>query len=130
MTRIQQRPGLRSFWACAILLFCSWAHAATADEVVLAWDPSSSPNIAGYRLYARTRIGGYAQIFELGNISRALVSNLVGGLTYYFAVSAYDREGVESELSNEISYAVPILKPPPTSKPTPNPTPLSAKNQP
>ena len=32
------------------------------------------------------------------------VSGLAGGITYFFAVNCYDTNGLESRLSNEISY--------------------------
>jgi hypothetical protein len=73
----------------------------------LAWDLSSSPNIAGYRLYSGTTSGVYSQTSELGNATSTLVSNLVTGKTYFFVVTAYNTMGVESAPSNEVSYLAP-----------------------
>jgi hypothetical protein len=90
----------------------------------LTWNPSSSPNIAGYRLLSGTTSGVYSQTNEIGNATSTLVSNLVTGKTYFFVVAAYNTMGIESVPSNEVSYLVPSSSPTPTptAKPTPTPT--------
>ena len=35
-------------------------------------------------------------------------SNLASGATYFFAVTAYDTNGLESDYSSEVSYTVPL----------------------
>ena len=35
------------------------------------------------------------------------MSNLLNGTTYFFAVTAYDTNGLESDFSTEISYTIP-----------------------
>jgi chitodextrinase len=47
------------------------------------------------------------------------VSGLIAGTTYYFAVAAYDTNGLESALSAEIHYVVPTTPPPPPKIPSP-----------
>jgi Fibronectin type III domain len=89
-----------------IILVCS-AFEVEATVVTLAWDLSSSPNIAGYRLYSGTTSGVYSQTIEVGNATSTLVSNLVTGKTYFFVVTAYNTMGVESAPSNEASYLAP-----------------------
>jgi hypothetical protein len=100
-----------------IILVCS-AFEVEAAGVTLAWDPASSPNIAGYRLHSGTTSGVYSQTIELGNATSTLVSNLVTGKTYFFVVTAYNTMGVESAPSNEVSY----LAPSPSATPTPTPS--------
>jgi len=100
-----------------IILVCS-AFEVEAAGVTLAWDPASSPNIAGYRLHSGTTSGVYSQTIELGNATSTLVSNLVTGKTYFFVVTAYNTMGVESAHSNEVSY----LAPSPSATPTPTPS--------
>jgi len=73
----------------------------------LTWNPSLSPNIAGYRLHSGTTSGVYSQTIELGNATSTLASNLVTGKTYFFVVTAYNTMGVESARSNEVSYLAP-----------------------
>jgi len=102
-----------------IILVCS-AFEVEAAGVTLAWDPASSPNIAGYRLHSGTTSGVYSQTIELGNATSTLVSNLVTGKTYFFVVTAYNTMGVESAPSNEVSYLAP-----PTTGPAQMVTPAS-----
>ena len=88
---------------------------------MLAWDPAA--NAAGYRLYSGTASHVYTQQTEVGNATSTLVSNLINGQTYFFAVTAYNATGVESPASNEISYVGGAPTPTPTVTPTPSPTP-------
>jgi Fibronectin type III domain len=87
--------------------------------VTLAWDPSLG-NIAGYFLYSGTISGSYSQKISVGNTTMAIVSNLNTGQTYFFAVTAYNSAGLESEYSNQVQYTVPAV---PSPKTTPAPTP-------
>ena len=84
---------------------------AYSESVILAWDPTPGSTIAGYRLYEGTIPNVYPTMLDLGNSTTVTVSNLVGGVTYYFAVTAYDDTGLESPLSAPISYAVPLPRP-------------------
>ena len=72
--------------------------------VNLAWDASSDPNIAGYKLRYGTTSGNPSQTIDVGKTTTATVSNLNDGTTYYFTVTSYNTAGVESQPSNEISY--------------------------
>jgi len=102
---MKPNPGRLLIWGL-IILVCS-AFEIEAAVVTLAWDLSSSPNIAGYRLHSGTTSGVYSQTSELGNATSTLVSNLVTGKTYFFVVTAYNTMGVESALSDEVSYLAP-----------------------
>ena len=102
---MKPNPGRLLIWGL-IILVCS-AFEVEAAVVTLAWDLSSSPDIAGYRLYSGTTSGVYSQTSELGNATSTLVSNLVTGKTYFFVVTAYNTMGVESAPSNEVSHLAP-----------------------
>jgi hypothetical protein len=93
-----------------------------SQSVELGWDPNSDPDLAGYRLYSGTTSGVYTQQIEVGNATTTLVSNLIDGTTYFFAITAYNTSSVESPQSNEISYTVPSPNPSPTPTPSPLPT--------
>ncbi len=96
---------------------------ARPQNVTLAWDPSLG-NIAGYFLYSGTVSENYSQKISVGNTTMALVSNLTTGQTYFFAVTAYNSDGLESGYSNQVQYTVPAVPSP--SLPTPAPTPHPA----
>lgn len=98
------------------------SHTATAAAVTLAWDPSSSADITGYRLYLGTTSGVYLQTSDVGITTSTMVSNLIVGKTYYFVVTAYTSSGLESPPSNEVSFT-PTSSPPPGPSPTPGPGP-------
>src|SRR6266478_7015815 len=89
------------------ILALSWLASITrvvAADVTLAWDADSDPNVVGYRLHSGTTSGVYTQTTEVGNVTAASVSNLVNGNTYFFVVTAYDANAIESAPSNEVSY--------------------------
>ncbi len=90
-----------------------------ADSVTLNWDPSPDPAATGYNLYyggTGTRI--YTNMVPAGNALSATVTGLVAGVTYYFAATATDDTGLESDFSNEVEYSLPSV--PPNQPPTLN----------
>jgi Fibronectin type III domain len=104
------RPGPRRPGSVVVTLILLIA-AATAfgqSSITLAWDPSSDSRIVGYRLYEGIVSGSYTNVIDVGNLTTATVSNLVSGVTYYFALTAFDINGQESPLSTELSYTVPF----------------------
>ena len=81
---------------------------ALADSITLAWDPSPGTNIAGYNLYFGVASGNYTNMVSAGNATTVMVSGLVEGTTYFFAATAYDTSGVESDFSSETNYLPPF----------------------
>jgi hypothetical protein len=80
--------------------------------VTLTWDPDPDHSVVGFRLHCGTTSGVFTQVINVGDATTRLVSNLVGGKTYFFALTAYEANCVESPLSNKASSA-------PVSTPTP-----------
>ena len=70
------------------------------SRVTLKWDAGS--NTFGYRLYIGTSSQSYQQVADVGRLTKSVVSNLAGHMTYYFVVTAYNSAG-ESCPSNEVS---------------------------
>jgi len=96
------------------------AFSQNANSVTLAWDPNPEPDIAGYILYYGTASGVYSSSVTMTNAATCSVSNLLAGVTYFFAVTAYDAAGLQRDPSNEISYTVPAPSGAPSLDPIPN----------
>lgn len=73
-------------------------------SVTLAWNPSPSTNITGYRVYYGLASGNYTNSVMVGNVTTNTVAGLAGGVTYYFVATAVGTDGQESPFSNETSY--------------------------
>ena len=81
------------------------ARAATAPApytAVLAWDRSPNNSVAGYRVHYGTASRNYTNSVVAGNVMNATVAGLSEGINYYFAVTAYDTSGAQSDFSNEV----------------------------
>ena len=87
------------------------AARALAGSLTLAWDPVSSPALAGYMLYYGPAAGNYTSKIDVGNTTMRTVANLTDGATYHFAVTAYDSSRVESGFSNDAGATVPAGAP-------------------
>ncbi len=86
------------------------ASAARAEQQVsLAWDANTETNIAGYRLYYGPTSQSLTNTVDAGLALTATASNLTEGATYYFAVTARNTDGLESDFSDQVSYTVPGL---------------------
>lgn len=83
----------------------------TGDNVVyLQWLDNTEPDIAGYRVFEGPCAGGpdcrYTAIGATGG-TQFTITGLPNGVTRYFAVTAYDDAGNESELSEETVFDTP-----------------------
>ncbi len=94
------------FWAFFLASLLSIPD-AKAGEVVARWSPNGEPNIVGYRVYYGLASRNYYFYVDAGNQTTCTISNLEEGKTYYFASTAYDASGYESDYSAESVYTVP-----------------------
>ncbi len=78
---------------------------AQSVSVTLAWNPSPSSGVSGYRVYLGNSSGIYASVTDAGSATSLVLPNLAAGVSYYAAVTAYDADGSESGFSNEIIFA-------------------------
>src|SRR5881394_2296795 len=100
---------------CALLFFVLTAASTRAQStasVTLAWDPSVSTNVAGYRVYYGEENDWFQYSQNAGPLTATTIRNLEGGLTYFFTVVAYTVTGVESDPSEEVFYMAPGGLPP------------------
>jgi hypothetical protein len=73
------------------------------QTVTLAWDPSPSASVAGYRVYWGTNSRAYFGVTNAGlALTQAVVLPRRG--RWFFAATAYDTNGLESDFSSEVSW--------------------------
>lgn len=97
------------------LLACTMPAVAFSGQVIaVGWDASTDPTVIGYYVYYGSSSRNYTNVLAVGNTTSALVSNLVSGVTYYFAATTYTADGLESDYSIEASYAIAPVNNPPT----------------
>jgi hypothetical protein len=89
-----------------ISLSIAWALPSDAENVTLAWDPNSEPDLAGYRIHYGTESGTYTQIIDVGNVTATTISGLTRGTTYFAAGTAYNTSDLESDYSQEIQFTI------------------------
>jgi hypothetical protein len=94
----------------SVLAVC-FPFSARADQagqsVTLAWDASSDPDVAGYKVYYGGASRAYTNCVDAGNVTQLTIYGLIPGATYYFAATTYDRWGNESDFSNEATFQAP-----------------------
>jgi len=98
---------------------------ALAGSVTLTWTPPTQntdgtelTDLAGYRLYWGTSSGNYPSSVTIDNpgVTSYVLDGLAAG-TYYFAATAFNTAGVESDYSVEATKAV--LQDPVAPQPAP-----------
>jgi chitodextrinase len=110
--------GLVSIAALTFVFFLAPLTAHALTPVTVAWD-ENNPAPEGYILYWGTSSGNYPSSHDVGAATQYTIPGLQDGLTYYFAVKAYD-DGNESTLSQEISHTVGNPNGSPTTPSVPN----------
>jgi hypothetical protein len=98
------------------LLISVWAR---AEQVTLSWEAGSEPDLAGYKIHYGTASNSYTVHIDVNNVTSYTVTGLTAGQTYYFAATAYDSSGNESEYSNSVSQAFSAVNAAPTTPSTP-----------
>jgi hypothetical protein len=92
---------LASFFACTV--------AKAVSSVSLEWSPNTDPAVAGYNVYYGGESRNYTNVVDAGSLAAGTIDGLEEGKIYYFAVTAYDDFGDESDYSVETEYIVPGL---------------------
>ncbi len=80
----------------------------TGDEQVdIYWLENCESDLAGYRIYWNDEPTGYFQYMATTANAFYSDTDVTNGTTYFYAVSAFDRSGNESELSEEDVFDTP-----------------------
>jgi hypothetical protein len=96
--------------------FAVAVQALATGSATLSWTPPTqntdgSPlvDLAGYKVYWGTASKSYGSSVRLANagLSSYVVEGLASGTTYYFAVTALNSSGAESQVSNEAAKSMP-----------------------
>jgi len=95
------------------IISLSYVHTVAAGNATVGWDRNQEPNIAGYKVYWGTATRNYSNSATVYYYAKQpagmsyVVNDLQDGKTYYFAVTALDMAGRESDFSDEVIKKIP-----------------------
>ena len=78
-------------------------------NIQFVWRANPEPDLAGYKLYVGTTPGVYVGCIDVGNVTTFKATDLIRGMTYYFALTAYNTAGLESDPTSELGTQLPVL---------------------
>ena len=97
-----------------MMFFLGWGVTSSCSaletsfaSVTLTWNPSTSPDIASYNIYAGSASGVYNNKISVVGSTHVIIIGLIPGAMYYFTSTAVNITGSESQFSNEIAISVP-----------------------
>lgn len=94
---------MKAILTAFVLLLGAAAFSGPAQPTLL-WDPV--PEAAGYKVHVGTSPRAYTASFDVGASTSFQITNATPGARYYMAVTAYETNRVESDFSDEISFAI------------------------
>lgn len=77
------------------------------QSVTVEWDKNPEPDVNGYVVYYGNTSRNYPYSTNVGNVTTATIYGLSEGKTHYFAVTARNSIGLESDFSNELTNSIP-----------------------
>jgi hypothetical protein len=90
------------------------AARSEAASITIAWNPNSEHDIAGYTVSWGTQSRVYTSSRDVAaGVTSLVISNLQSGVTYYFAVQAFNTAGLKSIFSAEVGALIGGGSPPP-----------------
>ena len=85
---------------------------ANAAQVTLEWNENNETFLTGYKVYYGKTGGDLSNCLDIGNESHGTIQGLDEGTWYSFSVTAYDKFGGESNLSDIVDFQTPVSTPP------------------
>ncbi|MBI5472912.1 MAG: hypothetical protein HY961_11255 [Ignavibacteriae bacterium] len=80
----------------------------TGDNMIeLFWDENREDDVAGYNVFVSSSYDGRYELVASVRDGFYQDLDVVNGSTYYYAVTAYDYDGNESDLSRDVAYDIP-----------------------
>ncbi|HSU56339.1 MAG TPA: fibronectin type III domain-containing protein [Candidatus Dormibacteraeota bacterium] len=98
-----------------MLLGLSLVSATHARNIAASWDAVSDPEVAAYYVYYGPGSRFYTNRIPITGGSSAEISGLMEGDTYFFAVTAFNTNGLESDFSDEAMALIPVTGGPETN---------------
>ncbi len=77
------------------------------NQIEISWLPNPEPDVAGYNVYASSSYNGKYTLIGSTKETLFIDRGISNGVTYYYAVSAYDFAGNESPFSQDVAYDTP-----------------------
>ena len=109
---IKQIGGGWKYFVFLIALFLAWCTPAFALDITLQWDANTETDLAGYKVYYKIETSGPSyngtgavegnSPIDVGNVTQFTLHGLDEDATYFFAVTAYNTNQLESGFSNEV----------------------------
>jgi hypothetical protein len=97
---------------------------AVAEGLFLTWSPAPDPDVVGYLIYRGYSGGDLSQFTQQSaGVTSYLDTQLVPGVTYFYAVTAVDDAGNESAIAQSASATAPSIAPQMTQLLAPFPAP-------
>ena len=85
-----------------VVAFFPLSDRVWAQEIIVFWDGNEEPDLAGYKIYFGQTSGSYDTCIDVGMTLEHEMTALQDTGLYYFAVTAYDSAGNESDFSQEV----------------------------
>jgi hypothetical protein len=80
---------------------------AKDNKVELSWLPNNENDLSGYNIYVSDSYNGQYDLIGFAKVPHFTDHDARNGSTFYYAITAYDYDGNESEFSYENVYATP-----------------------
>jgi hypothetical protein len=77
------------------------------NQVDLYWNENRESDVAGYNIYFNFTYEGKYTLIGSSPYANFIDDEALNGQTYYYAITAYDYNGNESELSTDVVYSTP-----------------------